>query len=107
MATSNHKISFKKESKKKEQEYVSLTLDEYDALTLEHQIKGAGYERGKIIAELERRAKQLREFSEAADLVPDWDMFVQHARGVEMAARIIPTIRKYEDNVGCPECEAF
>lgn len=81
-----------------------LTLDEYDELTLENQILGAGHERGKIVAELERRAKQLRAFSEAADIVPDWDLFAQHARGMEMAARIIRTLPKYEDNVGCPEC---
>jgi hypothetical protein len=84
-----------------------LTLDEYDELTMENQILGAGWERGKIIAELERRAKQLREFSSKADFVDDRDVFAQQARGMEMAVRFIKGLRKYEDNVGCPECEAL
>jgi hypothetical protein len=84
-----------------------LTLDEYDELTMEHQIKGASLERANMIAELERKARQLREFSEVAELVRDHDQFAQHARGMEMAARILKGVRVYEENVGCPECEAF
>ena len=84
-----------------------LTLDEYDELTMENQILGAGWERGKIIAELERRAGQLREFSRMSDFVDGRDVFAQQARGMEMALRFIRNLREYEDNVGCPECEAF
>lgn len=84
-----------------------LTLDDYDELTMENQILGASLERGHMIAELERRACQLREFSEVADLVPDRDQFAQHARGMEMAVRFLRGVRVYEENVGCPECEAF
>lgn len=83
-----------------------LTLDEYDELTMENQILGADHERGKIIAELERRAGQLREFSNKSDFVDGRDVFAQQARGMEMALRFIRNLRKYEDNVGCPECEA-
>ena len=102
--TTEYKTSFKKPKKK---EHVhTLTLDEYDELTLQHQGIGAAYERGNIVAELTRRAEQLRHFSEAADLTPSHDVFAQEARGVEMAIRLIEKVRKYEDNVGCPECEA-
>ena len=95
-------------SKKKEAPKVThqLTLDEYDELTMEHQILGASLERGKIVEELERRAKQLREFSDKSDFVDGRDVFAQQARGMEMAVRFINATRKYEDNVGCPECEA-
>lgn len=102
--TTEYKTSFKKP--KKIQHVHTLTLDEYDELTMEHQIKGAGWERGHIIAELERRSKQLREFSDKCGLITDADQFAQHARGMEMALRFIKDLRKYEYNVGCPECEA-
>lgn len=95
----------KKDSKRKV--YRDFTLDEFDELTLEHQAIGAGQERGNIVVELQRRAKQLRKFSKAAELVPDRDLFAQRAAGFEMAVRTIQYMRKYEDNVGCPECEAF
>ena len=85
----------------------SLTLDEYDELTMENQILGAGLERGHMIAELERRAEQLREFSDKSGLSPSTDQYAKDANGIEMAINFIRTIRKYEDNVGCPECEAF
>lgn len=85
----------------------TLTLDEYDELTMENQILGAGWERGKIIAELERRAGQLREFSDKSGLVTDADQYAKDAHGLEMALRFIRNLREYEDNVGCPECEAF
>jgi hypothetical protein len=84
-----------------------LTLDEYDELTMENQIFGAKLERGNIIAELQRRAGQLREFSDKSDFVDSRDVFAQQARGMEMAIRFITGVRKYEDNVGCPECESF
>ena len=87
--------------------YRDYTLDEYDELTLEQQGIGAGSERGNIIAELERRAGQLREFSDKSDFVDGSDVFAQQARGMEMAIRFIRNLREYEDNVGCPECEAF
>lgn len=96
--------------KKKEQSKKithQLTLDEYDELTLEHQILGAQGERGMIIAELERRAGQLREFSDKSDFVDGRDVFAQQARGMEMALRFIRNLRGYEDNVGCPECGSF
>lgn len=102
--TTEYKTSFKKP--KKVEHVHTLTLDEYDELTMENQIAGAGWERGKIIAELERRSKQLREFSDKADFVDGRDVFAQQARGMEMAVRFIKGLRKYEDNVGCPECEA-
>jgi hypothetical protein len=86
--------------------YRDFTLDEYDQLTFEQQIIGAGWERGKIIAELERRVGQLREFSDKSDFVDGRDVFAQQARGMEMALRFIRNLREYEDNVGCPECEA-
>jgi len=105
MKTTNYKIKIKKEKPAKRISH-ELTLDEYDELTMENQILGASLERGKIVEELERRAEQLRQFSEAADLTPSHDVFAQEARGVEMAIRLIAKIRKYEDNVGCPECEA-
>lgn len=92
---------------KKKEPVHKLTLDEYDELTMENQILGAGWERGKIIAELERRAGQLREFSRMSDFTDGRDVFAQQARGVEMAVRFIKGLREYEDNVGCPECEAF
>lgn len=106
MPTKKYKTSIKKEKPTKRISH-ELTLDEYDELTFEHQIMGAGFERGKIIEELERRSKQLREFSEKSDFVNSHDVFAQQARGMEMAIRFIKEIRKYEDNVGCPECEAF
>jgi hypothetical protein len=87
--------------------YRNFTLDEFDEFTLEIRADGAHEERGSIIAELERKAKQLWEFSQAAELVPDRDIFAQRAAGLEMAARIISYLPKYEDNIGCPECEAF
>jgi len=97
-------------SKKKEKPSTKithqLTLDEYDELTFENQILGASLERGKIVEELERRSKQLREFSDKSDFVDGRDVFAQQARGMEMAVRFINATRKYEDNVGCPECEA-
>ena len=81
-----------------------LTLDEYDELTMENQVLGAGSERGKIIAELELSARRLWSYSEAAALVPDRDIFAQKAAGLEMAANLVRDLRKYEDNVGCIEC---
>ena len=105
MKTTNYKIKIKKEKPAKRISH-ELTLDEYDELTMENQILGAGWERGKIIAELERRSAQLREFSDKCGLITDADQFAQHARGMEMAIRFIRNLRKYEDNVGCPECEA-
>lgn len=103
--TTEYKTSFKKP--KKVEHVHTLTLDEYDELTMKNQIAGAGWERGKIIAELERRVVQLREFSDKCGLITDADQFAQHARGMEMALRFIRNLREYEDNVGCPECEAF
>ena len=85
----------------------SLTLDEYDELTMENQILGASLERGHIVSELKRRAEQLREFSRMSDFVDGRDVFAQRASGLEMALRFIHDLREYEDNVGCPECEAF
>lgn len=102
--TTEYKTSFKK-PKKLQREH-TLTLDEYDELTMEHQILGASLERGHILAELERRAGQLREFSDKCGLITSADQFAQHARGMEMALSFIRNLRKYEDNVGCPECEA-
>lgn len=84
-----------------------LTLDEYDELTMENQILGAGWERGKIIAELERRASQLREFSDKSGLITNADQYAKDAHGLEMALRFIRNLREYEYNVGCPECEAL
>lgn len=106
MPTTNFKVKFKKEKPAKQITH-ELTLDEYDELTLENQILGADLERGKIIAELERRSAQLREFSDKCGLTTDADQFAQHARGMEMALRFIRNLRKFEENVGCPECEAF
>lgn len=97
--------SFKK-PKKKEPVH-TLTLDEYDDLTMENQILGASLERGHIIAELERRAGQLREFSDRSGLVTDADQYAKDAHGLEMALRFIRNLREYEDNIGCPECDAF
>lgn len=87
--------------------YRDFTLDEFDEFTMELQVLGAGYERGKLVSELTRRAKQLRELSEVSGLVPDLDQFARFASGLEMAVRIIEGTRNLEDNVGCPECECF
>lgn len=95
----------KKETKRKV--YRDFTLDEFDEFTLEIRSDGAHEERGNILSELERRVGQLREMSNASGLVPDRDLFAQRAEGFEMALRIIRNLRKYEDNVGCPECEAY
>ena len=84
-----------------------LTLDEYDKLTLEHQILGAQGERGMIIAELERRAGQMMEFAECMESTKDKNAYSRYAFGLQMAVRIVNELRPYEDNVGCPECEAF
>lgn len=95
----------KKDSKR--QIYRDYTLDEYDELTMENQILGASLERGKIITELERRARQLLDFSRDTRLPSEDDQFRHHANGVFLAIQIIKNLREYEDNVGCPECEAF
>jgi hypothetical protein len=87
--------------------YRDYTLDEYDELTLEQQSIGAGWERGKIIAELERRHRQLLDFSRDTRLPSEDDQFRHHANGLYLAIQIINNMRSYEDNVGCPECEAF
>lgn len=87
--------------------YRDFTLDEFDDFTMEIRSDGAHEERGNIVIELQRLASQLREFSKAAELVPDRDLFAHRAAGFEMAVRTIQYMRKYEDNVGCPECEAF
>jgi hypothetical protein len=92
---------------KKEKIYRSFTLDEFDEFTLEIRADGAHEERGNIIAELERSTRQLWDFSDNSGLVPDRDIFAQRAAGLKMAAKIIRDLRKYEDNVGCPECDAF
>jgi hypothetical protein len=84
-----------------------LTLDEYDELTMENQILGAQRERGKIIAELERRAGQMMEFAECMESTKDKNAYSRYAFGLQMAVRIVNELRPYEDNVGCPECEAF
>lgn len=105
MKTTKYKTSIKKP--KKQEHIHTLTLDEYDELTLENQVKGAGWERGKIIAELERRHRQLLDFSRDTHLPSEDDQFRHHANGIYLAIRIINNIRPYEDNVGCPECEAF
>jgi hypothetical protein len=84
-----------------------LTLDEYDELTMENQIFGAQSERGKIIAELERRAGQMMEFAECMESTKDKNTYSRYAFGLQMAVRIVNELRPYEDNVGCPECEAF
>lgn len=105
MATSKYKVTYDSKKKKVKQIKHVLTLDEYDELTMEHQKLGAKLERGNIVAELQRRANQLREFSDKADFVDGRDVFAQQARGMEMAIRFIGSVREYEDNVGCPECE--
>lgn len=106
MATSNYKVKFKKEKPAKQITH-ELTLDEYDELTLENQILGAGWERGKIIAEIERRAAQMMEFAECMESTKDKNAYSRYAFGLQMAVRIINELRPYEENVGCPECEAF
>jgi hypothetical protein len=106
MRTTNYKTKIKKE-KPVRKIYKELTLDEYDDLTLEHQGIGASCERGNIVTELERRAAQLREFSDKSGLVPSADRYAMDARGLEMAIRFINGVRAYEDNVGCLECDAF
>lgn len=95
----------KKEPKRKV--YRDFTLDEFDEFTLEIRSDGAHEERGNIVAELQRRAKQLWDLSDVADLASERDLFAQRAAGFEMAIRTIQYMRKYEDNVGCPECEAI
>jgi hypothetical protein len=95
----------KKEPKRKV--YRDFTLDEFDEFTLEIRSDGAHEERGNIVTELRRRTKQLWELSDAAGLVPDRDVFAQRASGMEMAISLIQHLRNYEDNVGCPECEAI
>jgi hypothetical protein len=84
-----------------------LTLDEYDELTMENQILGAQSERGKIIAELERRAGQMMDFAECMESTKDKNSYSRYAFGLQMAVRIVNELRPYEENVGCPECEAF
>lgn len=84
-----------------------LTIDEYDDLTMQNQILGAGYERGKIIAELERRSAQMMEFADCMESTKDKNIYARYAYGLQMAVRIVSELRSYEDNVGCPECEAF
>jgi hypothetical protein len=106
MATSEYRVTLGSKKKKVKQVKHVLTLDEYDELTMENQILGAKLERGNIVAELQRRADQLREFSDKSDFVDGRDVFAQQARGMEMAIRFIGGVREYEDNVGCPECEA-
>lgn len=99
----------KKKAKTSEPErriYRDFTLDEFDEFTMEIRRDGAGEERGNIVSELQRRTKQLWELSDAAGLVQDRDVFAQRAAGMEMAISLIQHLRKYEDNVGCPECEA-
>lgn len=102
--TTEYKTSFKKP--KKVEHVHTLTLDEYDELTMKNQIAGAGWERGKIIAELERRSAQLRVFSRNTRLPSEDDQFMHHANGLDLAIKLINNLREYEDNVGCPECEA-
>ena len=84
-----------------------LTLDEYDELTMENQILGASLERGKIVEELERRAAQMMEFAECMESTKDKNAYSRYAFGLQMAVRIVNELRPYEENVGCPECEAF
>lgn len=84
-----------------------LTLDEYDELTFENQILGAGLERGHIIAELERRSAQMMEFAECMESTKDKNVYARYAYGLQMAIRIVNELRSYEENVGCPECESF
>lgn len=96
-----------RKKKLKDQFTRELTLDEYDELTMENQILGANFERGHIITELERRAAQLREFSDRSGLVTDADQYAKDAHGLEMALRFIRNLREYEQNVGCPECDAL
>lgn len=85
----------------------TLTLDEYDELTMENQILGAEYERGKIIAELGRRAAQMQDLADCMESTKDRNIYTRYAFGLQMAVRIINELRPYEENVGCPECEAF
>jgi hypothetical protein len=106
MSSREYKVVFDSKKKKPKEIKHVLTLDEYDELTMEHQKLGAQLERGNIVAELQRRATQLREFSDKSDFVDGRDVFAQQARGMEMAIRFINGTREYEDNVGCPECEA-
>ena len=87
--------------------YRDYTLDEYDELTLKQQGIGAGWERGKIIAELERRAAQMKEFADCMESTKDKNIYSRYAYGLQMAVRIVEELRPYEENVGCPECEAF
>jgi hypothetical protein len=96
-----------KNKKEERKIYRDFTLDEFDEFTFDRLDDGANEERGKLIAELERRSQQLMFFSETAELVPDRDIFAQRAYGLQMAIKIIQNTRKCVDNVGCPECEGF
>jgi hypothetical protein len=107
MSTSEYKVVFDSKKKKHKEIKHVLTLDEYDELTFENQILGAKSERGNIVAELERRYSQLQDFSRKATLVSEDDQFAMHANGLALAIKIIADLPDYEDNVGCPECEAF
>ena len=73
----------------------------------EKQILGAGVESGKIVAELKRRAAQMMDFAEGMESTKDKNAYSRYAFGLQMAVRIINELRPYEENVGCPECEAF
>ena len=106
MSTTNFKVKFKKEKPAKQITH-ELTHDEYDELTMENQILGASGERMKIISELSRRADQMMEFAERMESTKDKNAYSRYAFGLQMAVRIVNELRPYEENVGCPECEAF
>lgn len=89
---------------KKSKIYKSLTLDEYDELTLAQQSVGAAIERGKIVSELERCAAQMAEFAECMESTKDRNAYARYAFGLQMAVRLINELPIYEDNVGCREC---
>lgn len=108
VGTASRKTS-KVGKKKPEQQFMhKLTLDEYDELTFENQILGAKIERGHIVAELRRKASQANELYEAAPLGSELARQLSDLiRGLQTAVKLIESLRSYEDNVGCAECEVF
>jgi hypothetical protein len=89
--------------------YRDFTLDEFDEFTMELQSLGAGYERGKILQELQRRRKYLFEAHQAMGTPdgPRQSEMLNYAMGMSMAIRFIEKLPKWEDNIGCPECGAI
>lgn len=83
-----------------------FTMAEFDMFTLELQNESATRERIAVMEELERTAQKMKKL---ALMMSDDDAqtFEIYAAGISMAVNVIADMRPVEDNVGCPECEAF